>query len=100
MKYLRDTATLELDDEKCTGCGVCAEVCPRGVYIIGGGKAVITDKDLCMECGACALNCVFDAIRVDSGVGCASAIINGMMTGGDPSCGCGTGVGVKNANCC
>lgn len=100
MKYLRDTATLELDDEKCTGCGVCVEVCPRGVYVIAGKKAVVTDKDFCMECGACALNCAFDAIRVDSGVGCASAIINGMMTGGDPSCGCGSDAGAKNADCC
>lgn len=99
MKYIHDAPSLELFQEKCTGCGVCVEVCPRGVYLISDRKAVITDKDLCMECGACALNCAFDAIRVDSGVGCASAIINGMISGGDPSCGCGTSTS-SGANCC
>jgi hypothetical protein len=41
-----------------------------------------------MECGACALNCEFGAIAVNTGVGCAAALINGMITGGPPTCGC------------
>jgi hypothetical protein len=41
-----------------------------------------------MECGACALNCDFGALAVNSGVGCAAAIINSMITGGKPSCDC------------
>jgi len=41
-----------------------------------------------MECGACALNCEFGAISVNSGVGCAAALINSMVTGGAPTCGC------------
>jgi ferredoxin len=52
-------------------------------------RAAVTDRDLCMECGACARNCEFGAISVNSGVGCAAAIINGMITGGEPSCDCG-----------
>lgn len=98
MKYLRDVASLELFPEKCAGCGVCAEVCPREVYVINEKKAAITDRDLCMECGACALNCAFDAIKVNAGVGCASAVINGMITGGEPSCGCGGKA--ETAGCC
>ena len=88
MKYLKNVATLKYYPEKCTGCGRCAEVCPHGVFEIIDKRAALTDKDNCMECGACWKNCSFGAISVDSGVGCAAAIINAMRTGGDPTCAC------------
>lgn len=88
MKYLANVTTLEYDVEKCTDCGRCVEVCPHGVFVMEDKRALTTDRDRCMECGACALNCEFGAIAVDSGVGCAAAIINGMITGGEPTCGC------------
>ena len=88
MKYLADVASLEIVRGKCTGCGICLEVCPHGVFAIRDKKAVITDRDKCMECGACENNCAFDALQVDKGVGCATALINSMITGGEPACGC------------
>jgi NAD-dependent dihydropyrimidine dehydrogenase PreA subunit len=88
MKYLKNVVTLELDPSKCTGCGRCIEVCPREVLYLNDGKAHISDRDLCIECGACANNCEFGAITVDSGVGCANAIINSIRTGGEPVCEC------------
>ena len=90
MKYRANVTTLAYSPDKCVGCGRCAEVCPRGVFAIQGGgrRAAVTDKDLCLECGACALNCEFGAIAVNTGVGCAAALINGMITGGAPTCGC------------
>lgn len=88
MKYLSNTVSLELLPEQCTGCGRCVEVCPHEVFAVRDGKAVILDRDSCMECGACASNCAFSALRVDKGVGCAAALINSMITGGEPSCGC------------
>ncbi len=88
MKYLRNVATLKLDTAKCVGCGMCALVCPHRLMKMEGGKAIISDKDLCMECGACALNCPTDAVTVDAGVGCASAIIVGALTGSEPTCDC------------
>ena len=90
-RYLKDVVTLSLDPEKCTGCGMCAEVCPHDVFDITDRKAQIADKDLCMECGACALNCPAAALTVDAGVGCAAAIINSWITGGEPSCDCSGG---------
>lgn len=96
MKYLANVTTLKYASEKCAGCGRCVEVCPRGVFEMQGKRAAVTDKDLCMECGACALNCEFGAISVNAGVGCAAAIINGMLTGNEPSCGCGD----TAAGCC
>ncbi len=91
MKYLSNVTTLKYDSGKCAGCGRCVEVCPRAVFVMRDKRAAITDSDLCMECGACALNCDFGALSVNSGVGCAAAIINSMITGGPPSCDCSDG---------
>lgn len=88
VKYLLNVASLELDPDKCTGCGLCLEVCPHNVFSLESRKAVITDKDRCMECGACSSNCAFGALRAGKGVGCAAALINSMVTGGEPACGC------------
>ena len=30
--YLKDVVTLQLDENKCTGCGMCLEVCPHEVF--------------------------------------------------------------------
>ena len=30
-----------IDQEKCTGCGICAEKCPKKVIIVPGGKAMV-----------------------------------------------------------
>jgi ferredoxin len=34
-----------------------------------------------MECGACQVNCPTNAISVESGVGCAAAMILAALTG-------------------
>jgi ferredoxin len=91
LRYLEAVTTLALDLEACTGCGMCATVCPHGVLRVEERKARIEDRDLCMECGACARNCPTQALSVKAGVGCASAIIHGWLTGGEPSCDCGGG---------
>jgi NAD-dependent dihydropyrimidine dehydrogenase PreA subunit len=91
LKYLKNVATLALSAEKCIACGRCGEVCPHDVFDFEGKRARIGRKDSCMECGACALNCPAGAIEVRAGVGCASAIINGWMAGGGPSCDCSGG---------
>ncbi len=99
MKYLANVATLEYDAEKCTGCRRCLEVCPHGVFEMKDKRAAVTDRDKCMECGACALNCEYGALSVDAGVGCAAAIITGLLTGTEPTCGCDDGSDGA-ANCC
>ena len=68
-KYLKNVAKLSLLEEKCIGCGKCADVCPHGVFSISNKKAQIKDKDSCIECGACSNNCPVNAITVDTGVG-------------------------------
>jgi NAD-dependent dihydropyrimidine dehydrogenase PreA subunit len=78
MRYLLSGHSLVLDPARCNGCDRCEEVCPHGVFCLVRRKAVITNREECMECGACAMNCPTGAIEVSSGVGCAVAIINGM----------------------
>jgi NAD-dependent dihydropyrimidine dehydrogenase PreA subunit len=85
--YLKDVVTLSLDEEKCIGCGMCLLVCPHAVLSKSNGKARIAQRDACMECGACATNCPVEAITVQSGVGCAAAVINAAL-------------GRKNSSCC
>ena len=41
-----------------------------------------------MEVQSCALNCEFGAITVNS-ASAAPTIVDGMITGGEPTCGCG-----------
>lgn len=96
LKYLKNVVTLKLNEEACTGCGMCVNVCPHEVFEIKEGKAHIAAKDSCMECGACARNCAFSAIAVRTGVGCASGIITGILTGTEPRCDCSDGSG----SCC
>ena len=67
---------------------MCRDVCPHRVFSMNDCKAYIKDRDACMECGACAKNCPTRAISVRSGVGCAFAVIRGMLTGTEPSCDC------------
>ena len=76
FRYLKNVTTLVLDQEACTGCGRCVEVCPHQVFALAEKRAAISDLDACMECGACAKNCPVAAIRIDAGVGCASGLIN------------------------
>ena len=95
LRYLTDVATLTLDREKCTGCGMCVDVCPHAVVAVRDRKADVLDRDACMECGACARNCPAQAIQVRAGVGCAAAVINAMVTGGKPACDC-----AKGSSCC
>ena len=87
LVYLKNVVTLALDLEKCTGCGMCVEVCPHEVFVVDRRKAFLSDQDACMECGACAANCPAAAISVQAGVGCAAAVLGSKKNGGDCCCG-------------
>jgi ferredoxin len=90
LRYLENVVTLQLNTEACNGCGMCLTVCPHEVFHIVNRKAVIADRDACIECGACAINCPIDAIRVQTGAGCATGLLLGAVGKGcDCSNGCG-----------
>ncbi|MBE3067242.1 MAG: 4Fe-4S binding protein [Chloroflexi bacterium] len=73
--------TLVYDPGLCNGCAMCVAVCPHAVFEMNGRLAILTNAQACMECGACQLNCVPGAIAVESGVGCAAAMIRAALTG-------------------
>jgi NAD-dependent dihydropyrimidine dehydrogenase PreA subunit len=98
--------TLVYDEALCIGCGMCVAVCPHGVFALQGKVARVVRREDCIECGACDRNCPVDAIQVDSGVGCAAAMIYAALTGREtPTCGptCSpnaTRGGRKAGGCC
>ncbi len=107
--YLKDVVTLQLDQDKCVGCGMCLIVCPHAVYSMNNGNAEIENLDACMECGACSKNCPAEAVRVQVGVGCAAAVINTALGRESSSCCCvieqdetleGSCSNPKNSGCC
>jgi len=75
------TNTLRYDAELCINCGMCTAVCPHGVFAPNGRAVQLVRPSACMECGACQVNCPTGAITVDSGVGCATAMIYAALTG-------------------
>jgi NAD-dependent dihydropyrimidine dehydrogenase PreA subunit len=86
--------TLQYRPELCSGCGMCTVVCPHAVFELSDNTAQLVHPEECMECGACQLNCPTGAIEVDSGVGCATALMLAAITGKkEATCGCGGGGG-------
>ena len=55
---------IEIDEEKCTGCGLCIPGCPEGALQIIDEKARIVSDLLCDGLGACVGECPEDALRV------------------------------------
>lgn len=74
MMYLKNVTTLKFDENKCINCQRCVEVCPHRVFQMDQ-VVKMEAKDRCIECGACKMNCPTEAIDVNAGVGCASAVI-------------------------
>ena len=53
--------------EACTGCMLCARVCPTKAARGERKKAHTIDQDACIKCGLCHEACRFDAIEITSG---------------------------------
>ena len=57
---------VEVDKEKCIGCGVCVTVCPVGAISLSEGEEyAIIDHDQCIECFTGIETCPQESIHKD-----------------------------------
>ena len=55
-------AKIQIDAEKCKGCGMCKRNCPVNAISGERGKAHHIDESVCIKCGTCIAMCPFHAI--------------------------------------
>lgn len=59
-----------IDEEKCRGAGFCEHVCPRNCFKVDRTRHTATlQRDQCIQCGACIVQCPFDALHFESPTG-------------------------------
>lgn len=53
---------IQIDEDKCTGCGICVDACHEGALALVDGKARLMRDDFCDGMGDCLPACPADAI--------------------------------------
>lgn len=57
-----------IDQDKCRGAAYCETVCPRNCFVVDMDikKATSPNSDSCVQCGACIVQCPFDALHFEN----------------------------------
>ncbi len=55
---------VQIDQDRCNGCGLCVPSCAEGAIKMINGKAVLSADNLCDGLGACLGECPQDAIKI------------------------------------
>ena len=56
---------IRIDEDKCTGCGLCAEACHEGAIEMVDGKAKLVRENFCDGFGDCLPACPVNAISFE-----------------------------------
>jgi NAD-dependent dihydropyrimidine dehydrogenase PreA subunit len=56
---------IQIDEEKCNGCGVCVPNCHEGALQIIDGKAILVSELMCDGLGACIGHCPEGALTIE-----------------------------------
>ena len=56
---------IHIDEDKCNGCGLCAEACHEGAIEMRDGKAKLVRENFCDGFGDCLPNCPTGAITFE-----------------------------------
>jgi len=64
---------IRLDEARCKGAGFCEQVCPKDVFEVdrAARMALLPRADACVQCGACIVQCPFDALHFETPSGAA-----------------------------
>lgn len=60
---------IEVDEDKCISCGICAKFCPTGAVNAEEEKPTVINKSACVGCGACVNVCSENAIKLERELG-------------------------------
>ncbi len=64
-KLAQHSPRLNVDPDKCIGCGLCQESCPAGAAVVGEDGLCAVDKDKCIGCFECVSVCPQQAVQPD-----------------------------------
>ena len=59
--------SVKVDEDKCTGCGTCVDVCPVAVFELQEGDKTLSvpvNENDCIICRVCEVQCAEEAIVI------------------------------------
>lgn len=83
---------IQIDQDRCVGCGLCTKACMQGAIQLVDGKAKLVSESYCDGLGMCLPQCPMDAIKLvekeTESFNTERANIKLKSDPGEKSCGC------------